>query len=48
MFGDLVSSGSISGKEIMVVDAELHADQERVLLENGSRQENLWGINLLS
>lgn len=30
----------------MVVDAELHADQEKVLLENGSKQENLWGINL--
>ncbi len=31
---------------IMVVDAELHADQEATLLEGGSRQENLWGINL--
>ncbi len=30
----------------MVIDAELHADQEKVLLENDSRQENLWGINL--
>ena len=33
-------------KEQMVVDAELHADQEQVLLENGSSQEDLWGINL--
>jgi len=30
----------------MFIDAELHADQEKVLLENDSRQENLWGINL--
>ncbi|MFH1824906.1 MAG: DUF5674 family protein [Candidatus Firestonebacteria bacterium] len=33
-------------KEIMVVDAELHSDLETYLLENGSKQENLWGINL--
>lgn len=30
----------------MAVDAELHADQESVLLENGSEQKSLWGINL--
>lgn len=33
-------------KEIMVVDAELHADQEELLLEQGSLQNNRWGINL--
>ncbi len=33
-------------KNIMVVDADLHADQETLLLENGSDQKNLWGINL--
>lgn len=31
---------------IMAVDAELHADEEALLLKHGSRQENLWGINL--
>jgi len=46
MFGDLVKAVVDIEKEIMVIDAELHADQEKVLLENGSRQENLWGINL--
>jgi len=30
----------------MVVDAELHADEELVLLEHESKQEHLWGINL--
>ena len=30
----------------MALDGELHADEEALLLENGSRQENLWGINL--
>lgn len=32
--------------EIIAVDAELHADLESVLLKEGSKQENLWGINL--
>lgn len=30
----------------MAIDAELHADEETYLLENGSKQKNLWGINL--
>jgi len=33
-------------RRIMAVDGELHADEEAILLENGSRQENLWGINI--
>lgn len=33
-------------KEIIALDAELHADLEELLIENGSRQEDLWGINL--
>jgi uncharacterized protein DUF5674 len=33
-------------KEIMVIDAELHADEEALLLEKGSIQNNVWGINL--
>jgi len=33
-------------KEIMAVDAELHSDLEALLLEDGSEQEFLWGINL--
>ena len=31
---------------VMAVGGELHADGEAVLLEQGSKQENLWGINL--
>ncbi len=33
-------------RQIMIVDADLHADQESALLADGSRQEDLWGINL--
>jgi hypothetical protein len=45
-FGDLVKAVVDVERGVMAVDAELQADQERLLLENGSKQENLWGINL--
>lgn len=31
---------------IMAIDGELHADEEALLLEQGSRQADLWGINI--
>lgn len=46
MFGNFVKAVVDIEKKTMVVDAELHADEEQLLLEQGSRQENLWGINL--
>lgn len=46
MFGNLVKAVVDIEKEIMAVDAELHADEEMFLLENGSEQNNLWGINM--
>jgi hypothetical protein len=46
MFGGLVKGVVDISKRIMVLDADLHADQERYLIEQGSRQEDLWGINL--
>ena len=45
-FGDMVKAVVDVERGVMAVDAELHADQERLLLENGSQQENLWGLNL--
>ena len=45
-FADLVKAVVDIVREIIVIDAELHSDQETFLLQNGSRQENLWGINL--
>jgi hypothetical protein len=46
MFGNLVKAVVDIEKNIMAVDAELHADEEAVLIENGSKQKDLWGINL--
>jgi hypothetical protein len=31
---------------VMAVSGELHSDEEALLLEDGSRQSDLWGINL--
>ena len=33
-------------RELLAVDSPMHYDCEQLLLENGSRQEDLWGINL--
>ena len=46
MFGKMVKAVVDIEKEIMAVDAELHADEEAYLLEHGSEQKNLWGINI--
>ena len=46
MFGTLVKGVVDTQKEIMAVNGELHADELALLLENGSAQENLWGVNL--
>jgi len=45
-FGDLVKGVVDIEKEIMAIGGELHADEEAILLSLGSKQENLWGINL--
>jgi len=45
-FGDMVKAVVDVRREVIAVDAELHADLERFLLEQGSSQSDLWGINL--
>jgi hypothetical protein len=45
-FGDLVKAVVDVEKGIMSVGGELHADEEALLLEQGSAQGELWGINL--
>jgi len=46
MFGNLVKAVVDVDKELLALDAELHSDLEALLIENGSKQKNLWGINL--
>ena len=46
MYGGLVKAVVDIEKKIVVVDAEMHGGGEPLLLEQGSQQANLWGINL--
>ena len=45
-FGDMVKAAVDIEKHIMAIGGELHADEEAMLLEQESKQENLWGINI--
>ncbi len=45
-FGNLVKGVVDVEREIMAIDAELHSDEEALLLEDGSRQADLWGISI--
>lgn len=45
-FGDLVKAVVDIEKKILAAGAELHADEEAWLLDQGSNQKDLWGINL--
>lgn len=45
-FGDMVKGVVDLRRGILLLDADMHADQEAELLDDGSVQEDLWGINL--
>lgn len=45
-FGNLVKAVVDVDKGLLAVDAELHSDLESLLLEKGSKQKNIWGINI--
>lgn len=45
-YSDMVKFVVDTRKEIMALGGELHSDAEAVLIENGSRQSELWGANI--
>jgi hypothetical protein len=45
-FGDFVKAVVDVGLGLMAIGGELHADEEALLLEQASRQVDLWGINI--
>lgn len=45
-FGDMVKAVVDVERRVMAIGGELHADEEAALMEDGSAQEHLWGINL--
>ncbi len=46
LYGDMVKAVADVANNKLAIDAELHSDLERILLENGSNQEDLWGLNI--
>jgi hypothetical protein len=45
-FGDMVKGVVDVQRRIMAIGGELHSDEEAILLDDGSHQADLWGINL--
>jgi hypothetical protein len=45
-FGDMVKGVVDLRRGVLLLDADMHADQEAELLAEGSAQADLWGINL--
>lgn len=45
-FGDMIKAVVDIENSIIAIGGELHSDEESELLKSGSKQENLWGINL--
>ncbi len=45
-FGEWIKGVVDVEQGVMAIGGELHADMEAVLLEQGSRQKDVWGINL--
>ena len=46
MYGSLVKVDVDIVKNIFIVDMGMHADGEAYLMDNGSKQKDLWGLNL--
>ena len=46
MYGSLVKADVDIVRRVVVIDMDMHADGEAYLLDDGSQQADLWGINL--
>jgi hypothetical protein len=46
MYGTLVKVDVDIAQNILIADMGMHADGEAYLMENGSKQKDIWGINL--
>lgn len=45
-FGDMVKAVVDVARQVIAIGSELHSDEEAALLDEGSWQADLWGINL--
>ena len=46
MFGEMVKADVDVARRVVIIDMPMHFDGEQELLEQGSKQNDLWGINL--
>ena len=46
-FEDMIKCVADIDRKLLAVNADLHADLEALLLEDGSRQSSLYGFNIL-
>ena len=46
MYGSLIKADVDIARKIIIVDMGMHADGEAYLMQDGSKQNDLWGINL--
>ena len=47
-FGNMVKAVVDIANEIIALGGELHSDANEVLIEDGAKQPNIWGINIYS
>jgi hypothetical protein len=45
-FGDMIKGVVDLRRGVLLLDADMHADQEAELLADGAAQADLWGVNL--
>ncbi|OGR82891.1 MAG: hypothetical protein A3J74_10465 [Elusimicrobia bacterium RIFCSPHIGHO2_02_FULL_57_9] len=45
-FGEMVKATVDVERGMLAIGGELHCDEEALLLEDGSKQQHLWGINI--
>jgi len=45
-FGDMVKASIDIGRGVMAIGGELHSDEEALLLDDGAKQGDVWGINI--
>ena len=45
-FGDMVKAVVDVRRRVLAIGGELQSDEEAALIEDGSAQRDLWGINL--
>lgn len=45
-FGEMVKASVDIGRGLLAIGGELHSDEEALLLDDGARQADVWGINI--